>query len=234
MSLSERIKAAQDASADARASGDADATAQIREHLHLILPPETIAKMMAESPKRAENEVRRACRTVLDNAPWLLERAEARDSLIEGVVDGIFGMGPIESMLADDEITEIMVNGSRSVYVERRGCLERTAAVFQNDEQVRALIDRIIGPLGRRIDESSPMVNARLPQGHRVNAVIAPLSLEGPVLTIRKFTANVMTLEEMVESGSFDAQMTSFLTWAVRALKTSRCRGARAAEKRRF
>lgn len=116
----------------------------------------------------------------------------------------MFGYGPIETLLDDPDITEIMVNGSNSIYYEKSGRLYRFRQHFADNNQVRALIDRILGPLGRRIDESSPMVNARLNSGHRVHAIIPPLSLDGPILTIRKFSEHVITLEEMEGLGSFD------------------------------
>ncbi len=123
----------------------------------------------------------------------------------------MFGFGPIEELLDDDEITEIMVNGTKSIYFEREGKLYLSNQHFSSDEQVRALVDRILGPLGRRIDEESPMVNARLSSGHRVNAIISPLSLDGTILTIRKFAEHVITLEEMVKMNSIDKKCFKFL-----------------------
>ena len=131
----------------------------------------------------------------------------------------VFGMGPIEGLIADESVTEIMVNGARSIFYERDGRLVPCELAFDSDEQVRVLIDRIVGPLGRRIDESSPMVNARLPQGHRVHAVIPPVALDGPHLTIRAFTRHAMTLDEMRERGSLDALTCRFLEWLVACRK---------------
>lgn len=125
-----------------------------------------------------------------------LRPAVFRD-LVEGLISTVFGLGPLEDLIADETVTEIMVNGTDSVYIERDGRLSRASVSFESDEQVRALIDRILGPLGRRVDESSPMASARLPQGHRVNVVLPPLSLNGPLLTIRAFTRRVMTLAEL-------------------------------------
>lgn len=123
----------------------------------------------------------------------------------------MFGFGPIESLLDNPKITEVMVNGTRSIYYEIDGKLFRSEQRFTSDEQVRALVDRILGPLGRRIDEASPMVNARLSSGHRVHAIIPPLSLDGTTLTIRKFSDHVITLEEMVDMASLDNKMMKFL-----------------------
>ena len=124
----------------------------------------------------------------------------------------MFGFGPIENLLDNPKVTEVMVNGTRSIYFEMEGKLFRSKKKFTSDEQVRALVDRILGPLGRRIDEESPMVNARLSSGHRVHAIIPPLSLGGTILTIRKFAEHVITLEEMIDMGSFDKKMLMFLT----------------------
>lgn len=178
-----------------------------------------IASLMASNPLKAENEVRTACAEVFSHDPWLASSETEREYLTSALVDSVFGLGPLESMLSDESITEIMVNGCNSLFIERDGKLTRQPDAFSSDEQVRALIDRIIGPLGRRIDESSPTVNARLFQGHRVHAVIPPIAIDGPVLTIRKFRDHVILLEEMVASGSFDSLVRSFFVWAVRSRK---------------
>src|SRR6188768_196223 len=124
---------------------------------------------------------------VIDEEGLALTRAE-RVRMLEQITDEIIGLGPLEPLLRDDSVSEIMVNGPRQVYIERSGKLEMTNVVFQNDDHVMRIIDRIIAPIGRRVDESSPMVDARLTDGSRVNAIIPPLSLVGPVITIRKFS----------------------------------------------
>ena len=126
---------------------------------------------------------------VIDEEGLALTRAE-RVRMLEQITDEIIGLGPLEPLLRDESITEVMVNGPRQVYIERSGKLELTNVVFQNDDHVMRIIDRIIAPIGRRVDESSPMVDARLTDGSRVNAIIPPLSLVGPVITIRKFSAS--------------------------------------------
>jgi pilus assembly protein CpaF len=183
------------------------------------LSADEIATVMAENPHRAKNEIRSACARVFEGDHWQLVPAEEQERLVEGLIDTVFGLGPLEALLADEDITEIMVNGPYAVFYEREGKISPSAQCFENEEQVRALIDRIIGPLGRRIDEAAPMVNARLKQGHRVNAIIPPLALDGPVLTIRKFRERHYTLDELVEIGSLDAIACRFLRWAVRARK---------------
>ncbi len=130
-----------------------------------------------------------------------LSRSE-RQRLFELIVAEILGLGPLEPFLADPTITEVMVNGAKNIYVEREGKVLRTNAVFESDEHLMRIIERIVAPLGRRIDESSPYVDARLPDGSRVNAVIPPISLIGPVLTIRKFFKIPLTVERLIELGS--------------------------------
>lgn len=140
----------------------------------------------------------------------VLSRAEKR-RLFEAIVAEILGFGPLEPLLADDTITEIMVNGSKNVYVERKGRIERTTMTFESDDHVLRIMDRIVSPLGRRIDESSPYVDARLPDGSRVNAVIPPISLVGPVLTVRKFARIPITIEDLLRFGTLTAESVEFL-----------------------
>ena len=153
---------------------------------------------------------------VVDEEGLALTRAE-RVRMLEQITDEIIGLGPLEPLLRDDGITEIMVNGPRQIYVERSGKLELTNVVFQNDDHVMRIIDRIIAPSGRRVDESSPMVDARLTDGSRVNAIIPPLSLVGPVLTIRKFAASPFTVEDLVRFGTSTPEMFDFLRACVEA-----------------
>jgi len=138
---------------------------------------------------------------VIDEEGLALTRAE-RVRMLEQITDEIIGLGPLEPLLRDETVTEIMVNGPRQVYIERSGRLELTNVVFQNDDHVMRIIDRIIAPIGRRIDESSPMVDARLTDGSRVNAIIPPLSLIGPVITIRKFSASPFTVDDLIRFGT--------------------------------
>lgn len=217
MSLMERVRAVADVN-NATASGSAPqrlTVEDLREDVREWTSFETIAAIMTDNPQRARNELRTACRHALAEQKWEVLSGADKRRMTEELIDVVFGMGPIESLVADESVTEIMVNGSQSIFFERAGKLMECDLHFDSDEQVRVLIDRIIGPLGRRIDESSPMVNARLPQGHRVNAVIPPITPDGPHLTIRAFTRHVMTLEEMEERGSFDLPMGAFLRWLV-------------------
>ncbi|MCF0232183.1 MAG: CpaF family protein, partial [Enterococcus sp.] len=180
---------------------------------------DSLAQLMVDNPRQAISEITRACNMAFEAKMWNNLDIESRQELIQQIINNVFGLGPLEELIQDNEITEVMVNGPDSVFYEKKGILYKHHLKFSSDEQIRALIDRILGPLGRRIDESSPMVNARLKQGHRVNAIIPPLSLVGSVLTIRKFSENVITLENMQSSGSIDAKVRKFLEWAIIARK---------------
>src|SRR6202142_973906 len=153
---------------------------------------------------------------VIDEEGLALTRAE-RVRMVEQITDEIIGLGPLEPLLRDESITEVMVNGPRQVYIERAGKLELTNVVFQNDDHVMRIIDRIIAPIGRRVDESSPMVDARLTDGSRVNAIIPPLSLVGPVVTIRKFAASPFTVDDLIRFGTATPEMFDFLKACVEA-----------------
>jgi len=145
-----------------------------------------------------------------------LSRTE-RQRLFDLIVAEILGFGPLEPFLADPTVTEIMANGAKNIYVESSGKLHRTNAVFESDEHLMRIIERIVAPLGRRIDESSPYVDARLPDGSRVNAVIPPISLIGPVLTIRKFFKIPLTVEKLIELGSVTPEAMELLKAGVMA-----------------
>ncbi len=165
-------------------------------------------------------EVRRQIEEIfskaVDEEGLALTRAE-RVRMLEQITDEIVGLGPLEPLLRDESITEIMVNGPRQVYIERSGRIELANVTFQNDDHVMRIIDRIISPIGRRVDESSPMVDARLVDGSRVNAVIPPISLIGPVITIRKFAASPLTVEDLIRFGTSTPEMFDFLKACVEA-----------------
>jgi pilus assembly protein CpaF len=142
---------------------------------------------------------------------------EERTRLVDEMVHEVTGFGPLEPLLADPTITEVMVNGPDHIYIERRGKIERIDSVFLNDQHVHRVIERIIAPLGRRIDESSPRVDARLPDGSRVNAIIEPLSLSGPVITVRKFAQTPYTVDDLVSFGTATPDMFEFLHACIEA-----------------
>ena len=139
-----------------------------------------------------------------------LSRTE-RGQIFEQIVADVLGYGPIEPYLRDESVTEILVNGPDQVYIERNGILERADIRFRDSTEVMRIIDRIVAPLGRRVDESSPMVDARLPDGSRVNIIIPPLSLVGPCISIRKFAKAAYTAEDMIRLGTVTQDMVEFL-----------------------
>ena len=147
---------------------------------------------------------------ILNEENIVLSRPE-RQRLFEQIAAEILGFGPLQPLLDDDSISEIMVNGPKNIYVERKGKLVRVPVAFEGNDHVMRIIDRIVAPLGRRIDESSPYVDARLPDGSRVNAVIPPISLVGPVLTIRKFSRSPITVEQLIQFGTITAESVEFL-----------------------
>ena len=141
---------------------------------------------------------------------------QIRNRLVSDMADEILGYGPIEPLLRDPTVTEVMVNRPDQIYCERFGKIELTDVQFRDNEHIRHVIDKIVTPLGRRVDESSPMVDARLPDGSRVNAIIPPLSLNGPVLTIRKFSVDPYTVEDLIGFGTLTQAMASFLAACVK------------------
>jgi pilus assembly protein CpaF len=188
---------------------------QMWNALYQRLPSERIAQLLAQDKGRAEREVS-AVLEQLALDPFYRERDPSRRAtLTQEVLDLVTGLGPLEKPLADPSVTEIMVNGHNRVFFEREGCLYESDVVFDDEQQLRMVIDRIVGPLGRRVDEQSPLVSARLKQGHRVNVVIPPLSLDGPILTIRKFRDEIFTLRELVSRGCMDERIARLLRWAV-------------------
>ncbi len=178
-----------------------------------------VSEMIPRQDFSGSLQVRRAIEglfdEILEEEGVLLSRIE-RSRLFEAISADILAYGPIEPLLHDDTITEVMVNGPYQVYIERQGLLEETDIVFEDEDHVKRIIDRIIAPLGRRCDESSPMVDARLPDGSRVNAIIPPLSLTGPVVTIRKFSRTPLTIQDLIGFGTLTPQIADFLSACVR------------------
>jgi len=162
------------------------------------------------------NTIQELFEQVLAEENIVLSRPE-RHRLFEQISAEILGLGPLQPLLEDETITEIMVNGAKNIYVERAGKIQRVPYSFESDDHVMRIIDRIVAPLGRRIDESSPYVDARLPDGSRVNAVIPPISLVGPVITIRKFFKIPITVEQLIQYGSITPEALQFLKACVTA-----------------
>jgi pilus assembly protein CpaF len=184
---------------------------KLLEHLDLAG-----GRLDATPPSELRAVVREALgRIVTAAAPELSAESERRKSLLDELTDEALGLGPLERLLADDSVSEIMVVDPKTIFVERRGRLELTGLSFTDDDSVRAVIERIVAPLGRRIDESTPIVDARLRDGSRVNAVIPPLSLRGPCITIRKFSKQALRMRDLVAFGSVSAAMAELLERAV-------------------
>lgn len=219
MSLAKRVQA-QMIDDGAPATGMTGMTlARLKEDIARFVTTDEIARLLAVRPGQARSELLGACRQAFQLEAWRDVAQPRRRELSRALLDEVLGFGPIEELLEDPSVTEIMINGPADVFFEREGRLMKFDRSFADVSDLRALIDRVLGPLGRRIDESSPMVNARLPEGHRVHVIIPPLAPDGPVVTIRKFSDRVITLEEMVRLGSMDESMKTFLAWAVRARK---------------
>ncbi len=195
---------------DPRASG----RQEMLRGVTLRLQDEVISTFDANLDVKNPEEVRGKIEKMVDRVIGQYEfavTADERIGFIDEMIHEVTGLGPLEPLLADESITEVMVNGPRNVYIERHGKIQRVDVTFHNDEHVRRIIDRIITPLGRRIDELSPRVDARLADGSRVNAVIAPLSLIGPVITIRKFSAKPYTVDDLIRFGTATPEMFEFL-----------------------
>jgi len=160
-------------------------------------------------------QVRARIREIVNSDPAPLTMME-KGILLQNVLDEVFGFGPLGPLLRDPSVGDICVNSISAIYVERHGRLEKTAVVFENDRHLRQTIDKIIQPLGRRLDENSPMVDARLPNGSRVNATIPPVSIDGPTITIRCFGTSIMSLGQLCEKGSMSVQMAEVLKACVK------------------
>ena len=209
-------------SLQARRANASDATSQSGTYYDLKTRVQN--KLLAEIDLSTDisqtEEVRRSIQNlfeqILAEENIVLSRSE-RHRLFEQITAEILGFGPLEPLLQDDSLTEIMVNGAKNIYIERKGKIHRVPVTFESDEHVMRIIDRIVAPLGRRIDESSPYVDARLPDGSRVNAVVPPISLVGPTLTIRKFSKSPITLEQLVRFGSITPEALQFIKACVEA-----------------
>jgi pilus assembly protein CpaF len=171
-------------------------------------------RLVAEAGE-GDADVRARIRALVDREAGLLD-AEQREALVARVAERSFGLGPLEPLLRDPAVDEVMVNGADAVFVERGGRVEPADVSFGSDAELRHVIERILAPLGRRVDEASPLTDARLPDGSRVNVIIPPLSLNGPVLTIRRFRRRGFTAAELVAQGTLTEALRSFLAGAVR------------------
>ena len=166
--------------------------------------------------QKMRSEVRQALLGLIDGEPTLLSSTE-KQQICDEVLDEVFGLGPLEPLLKDPTISDILVNTSKHVYVERRGLLELTNVAFRDDQHLLRIIDKIVSQVGRRIDESTPMVDARLSDGSRVNAIIPPLAVDGPILSIRRFSTDKLMPADLVERKALTQGMVEMLEAAVKA-----------------
>ncbi|MCB9099299.1 MAG: CpaF family protein [Anaerolineales bacterium] len=187
-----------------------DAFRELKERIQDRLISELDPQMDISQTDEVRRTIQDMFEQILTQENLILSRTE-RERLFESIVAEILGFGPLEPLLADETVSEIMVNGPEKVFVERKGKIVSSRVQFESNEHVLKVIDRIVSPLGRRIDESSPLVDARLPDGSRVNAIIPPLALNGPTLTIRKFEKDPLTIDDLVRFGSITSEVAEFL-----------------------
>src|SRR5438046_8468073 len=166
--------------------------------------------------QRVRAEVRQAVISLIDGEPTLLSSLE-KQQISEEVLDEVFGLGPLEPLLQDPTISDILVNTHKQVYIERKGLLELTTVRFRDDQHLLRIIDKIVSQVGRRVDESTPMVDARLSDGSRVNAIIPPLAVDGPLLSIRRFGTDTLMPQDLVDKKSLTSGMMELLQGAVKA-----------------
>lgn len=222
MSLLKRIEAQNGNNQDNRLASLAKVDTRLDQYqeVKLRIHRRIIGEMSSEENKMLtaknvdkrslDSIVTRFCNGVMDETPFAIARGD-REKIINEMIDEVLGYGPIEPLLKDETTTEVMVNGSHKVYIERNGKLILTDVKFRDDAHVMHVIERIVAPLGRRIDESSPLVDARLPDGSRVNAIIPPLALTGPCITIRKFAKDPLTIKNLIGFGTLTDDMAGFL-----------------------
>jgi pilus assembly protein CpaF len=179
------------------------------EHLDL-------SRMSKVSEERVADDVALAAKLVLDEEKVLLT-LEERERLVQEIQHEVFGLGALEPLLADPTVDDILVNGHRDIYVERNGKIEKTVARFKDDAHLMRIIDKIVSSVGRRVDETTPMVDARLEDGSRVNVVVAPLALDGPVVSIRRFAADPFKADDLVEIGTLTPEIVELISGCVKA-----------------
>jgi pilus assembly protein CpaF len=190
---------------------------ELKARLHnTIVNRMDLSKLTKLSADRVNSEVSRLAEELLAEESVPLSTFE-RERLVGEVHNELFGLGPLETLLADSTISDILVNSFSSVYIERRGKLEKTSVTFKDDEHLMRVIERIVSTVGRRIDESSPMVDARLTDGSRVNAIIPPLALDGPVLSIRRFGTNPLKMADLIQHGALTKEVAVLFEMCVRA-----------------
>jgi len=189
----------------------------LKSHIHGKLVEKLdltrLSELEGDSLRR---EIRVVVEHLCDTENPLLNRSE-RERLVEEVLDEAFGFGPLELLLKEEGVADIMINGPKHVFLEKGGRIVKSDVSFRDNDHLLQILDRIVSRVGRRIDETSPMVDARLPDGSRLNAIIPPLALDGPSLTIRRFGSNPLTLEDLLKFGAFTPEMVMFLEGAMKA-----------------
>jgi pilus assembly protein CpaF len=219
----ERAKAAADAAAGNGAAGgisdaaNLHALQQIKGRIHRrLLERLNLSNLDRLDRQQVAEAIRKVVHDLITQESLPLN-FEERDLVVNQVLDEIFGLGPLEPLIQDPEVSDILVNTYKQVFIERHGRLERTDVIFQDDRHLLQVIDRIVSAVGRRIDDSSPMVDARLPDGSRVNAIIKPLALDGPHLSIRKFKRDALSGEDLLRTESLTEPMLELLKAVVKA-----------------
>ncbi|MFO0999280.1 MAG: CpaF family protein [Planctomycetaceae bacterium] len=189
----------------------------LKSHIHGKLVEKLdltrLSELEGDSLRR---EIRVVVEHLCDTENPLLNRSE-RERLVEEVLDEAFGFGPLELLLKEEGVADIMINGPKNVFLEKNGRIVKSDVTFRDNDHLLQILDRIVSRVGRRVDETSPMVDARLPDGSRLNAIIPPLALDGPSLTIRRFGSNPLTLEDLLKFGAFTPEMVMFLEGAMKA-----------------
>lgn len=227
MSVLERVHAVQANNAsDSRENGLGQNSqlsqqrSDLKKRLVSQLGLSTISQLMKQGDiGYVRKELTVACQEILNEDSFDVPELETSAQLIRQVVDEICGLGPIQPLLEDLEVTEIMINGCGSLFYEKNGEIREADAVFDSPEQILIVMDRILAPLGRRLDQVSPIVDARLANGDRVNAVAEPIAINGPAVTIRRFTGKITSLSRLIELGSLPSWLAQLLSWAVKMRK---------------
>ena len=206
---------------DSRSANDSTMLTQMEQEWKLkihkrLLEVMDLSLIGTVEEDRARSEIRKIVQGLFakESAPLSLEQ---RRQIVEQIENEVMGLGPLEPLLADPKVADILVNGPKQVYVERNGKLELTEVTFNDDDHLANIIDRIVSGVGRRIDESSPMVDARLKDGSRVNAIIPPLSLDGPMMSIRRFGVDLLQMEDLIKFGALTAEVAEVLRAIVKA-----------------
>ena len=227
MSVLERVHAAQSNNTSDSREGGLGQNSQLsqqrsdlKKKLVSQLGLSTISQLMKQGDiGYVREELTVACQEILNKNSFDAPELETSAQLIRQVVDEICGLGPIQPLLEDLEVTEIMINGCGSLFYEKNGEIREADAVFDSPEQILIVMDRILAPLGRRLDQVSPIVDARLANGDRVNAVAEPIAINGPAVTIRRFTGKITSLSRLIELGSLPPWLAQLLSWAVKMRK---------------